>query len=433
MLLTSRLFWKILLGFWLAIIVVSQLLWIGFSLYDREPPEERMARHVASQQLAAAVSLFEVGGEAALTRWLASWPIDERDLLRLIATPSVTASLKPDGARPPAPVLTRQVVSPQGQTYQLVYHVGALRERMTPPSRPLQWLKIPPPMLWIGGLGGLLFSIFFAWHLTRPVRLLRQGCGQVAQGDLAVRLLPQLRHRHDELSALAHDFDLMVERLQQLVHGREQLLHDVSHELRSPLARVRLALGLAEQSADKVPASLQRIEQETERMDRLIGELLELARAEQGHAPELGYFDLQGLVEAVVADARFEGERAQVAVRLEGECRRTLSGNAELVRRALENVVRNALRFSRAGQSVTLSLAEAEGQALICVCDEGPGIEEEKLASMFDPFVRIGAVGKGYGLGLAIARRALICQGGQIKAENRAQGGLMVTLSLPCR
>ena len=300
---------------------------------------------------------------------------------------------------------------------------------------PLSWLNIPPPMLWIGGLGGLLFSILFAWHLTRPMNALRRSFDRVARGDLEVRLWPALRWRRDELTEVAKEFDLMVERLQQLVEGREQLLHDVSHELRSPLARIQMAIGLAEQRPEKASDALARIRLETERMDRMIGELLTLSRAEQGHGLEQSHYDLLALVETVVQDARFEAQQSGVEIGLEAALEEgcLLLGHAELVRRAVENVVRNALRFSQSGQMVNVRVLRLGQEMQLSIADRGPGVEEGKLAGIFDPFVRIGSprMGKGYGLGLAIARKAVILQGGTIQARNRAQGGLRVTMTLP--
>ncbi|WP_223949418.1 HAMP domain-containing sensor histidine kinase, partial [Aeromonas caviae] len=312
---------------------------------------------------------------------------------------------------------------------------GMLSQERGPAPGPLSWLNIPPPMLWIGGLGGLLFSILFAWHLTRPMNALRRSFDRVARGDLGVRLWPALRWRRDELTEVAKEFDLMVERLQQLVEGREQLLHDVSHELRSPLARIQMAIGLAEQRPEKASDALARIRLETERMDRMIGELLTLSRAEQGHGLEQSHYDLLALVETVVQDARFEAQQSGVEIALEealGEGG-LLLGHAELVRRALENVVRNALRFSQSGQMVSVRLLRLGQEVQLSIADRGPGVEEGKLAGIFDPFVRIGSprMGKGYGLGLAIARKAVILQGGTIQARNRAQGGLRVTMTLP--
>ncbi|MGL5286547.1 MAG: sensor histidine kinase [Aeromonas sp.] len=481
MLLKSRLFWKILLGFWLTIVLVSQVLWIAFSNRDHVPPEERLAQRLANQQLAAAAAVLADGGQFALQALLSAWPEQESRLVQVLPgdTPlpvtETSASTKSDiSMMPPPPkpeggeghpppdeqmmmipigphdmfgpdspqslemrqqhLLVRTVLSLDGKRYQLRYDLDGLRHLLTPPPNSTwHWLKMPPPMLWIGGLGGLIFSALFAWHLTRPMNALREGFSRVAAGDLGVRLLPGLRRRRDELTDVGRDFDSMVERLHQLVVGREQLLHDVSHELRSPLARIQLAIGLAEQNPDKVPGSLQRIQQETGRMDKLIGELLTLARVEQGQGTEQTYYDLQELVETVVADARFEGERAGVAVELFGELPVTLCGNAELVRRAIENVVRNALRFSKPGQSVAMQLGQEGERACVRIRDQGPGVEEEKLSAIFDPFVRIGSPmqGKGYGLGLAIARKAMLCQGGNISASNRPEGGLEVVLMLP--
>ena len=440
MILKGRLFWKILLGFWLAIVLVSQLLWIGFSA-QRERPEDRLAHRLATRHLDMAAAVLAQGGiEAATALSEAMSP----PLLQITPLDAADAPPRPAprASRPPVPgepgpgaVLTRTVIANDGQAYQLRAGPDPLITPRGPEPGPLSWLNIPPPMLWIGGLGGLLFSILFAWHLTRPMNALRRSFGQVARGDLGIRLWPALRWRRDELTEVAQEFDLMVERLQQLVEGREQLLHDVSHELRSPLARIQMAIGLAEQSPEKVSDALARIRLETERMDRMIGELLTLSRAEQGHGLGQSHYDLLALVDTVIQDARFEAQQSGVEIELEqalGEgC--LLLGHAELVRRAVENVVRNALRFSQSGQTVSVSLMRLGQEVQLSIADRGPGVEEGKLAGIFDPFVRIGSprMGKGYGLGLAIARKAVILQGGSIQARNRAQGGLRVTMTLP--
>lgn len=429
MILKGRLFWKILLGFWLTIVVVSQLLWLGFRA-ERERPEERLAQQLASQHLEMAAAVLAQGGMPAVTALMKAMPAGTR--LQI-------APLYPgDESQPPGatPVLTRTVAAADGHSYLLRASPDPDWLARGPEPGPLSWLNIPPPMLWIGGLGGLLFSILFAWHLTRPMNALRRSFGQVARGELGVRLLPALRWRRDELTEVARDFDLMVERLQQLVDGREQLLHDVSHELRSPLARIQMAIGLAEQSPDKANDSLARIRLETERMDRMIGELLTLSRAEQGHGLEQGHYDLLALVETLLQDARFEAQQSGVQIALSQAQGETwlLLGQAELVRRAVENVVRNALRFSQPGQTVSVQLTRLGHEVQLAIADQGPGVEEGKLAGIFDPFVRIGSAraGKGYGLGLAIARKAVTLQGGSIEAHNRPQGGLLVTITLPC-
>jgi len=431
--LKGRLFWKILLGFWLTIALVSQLLWMGFSA-ERERPEARLAQQLARQHLEMAAAVLAQGGIPAVTALLEAMPAGARlQMARLDPEEDALAPGLPEGAVE----LTRTVTAPDGHSYLLRAHPDPDWLARGPEPGPLSWLNIPPPMLWIGGVGGLLFSVLFAWHLTRPMNALRRSFGLVARGELGVRLLPALRWRRDELTEVARDFDLMVERLQQLVDGREQLLHDVSHELRSPLARIQMAIGLAEQSPDKASGSLARIRLETERMDRMIGELLTLSRAQQGHGLEQGHYDLLALVDSLLQDARFEAQQSGVEIALEavpGEgC--LLLGHAELVRRAVENVVRNALRFSQPGQTVSVQLTRLGHEVQLAIADRGPGVEEGKLACIFDPFVRIGSTraGKGYGLGLAIAHKAVTLQGGSIEARNRPQGGLLVTITLPCQ
>jgi two-component system OmpR family sensor kinase len=298
-------------------------------------------------------------------------------------------------------------------------------------------LHIPTPLLWIGGLGGLLFSAVLAWNLTRPMLQMRQAFGRVAQGDLSVRLFAKMGKRHDELSEVARDFDSMAERLQVLVKAREELLHDVSHELRSPLARLQLAIGLARQNPLNVETSLQRIEHEAGRLDKMIGELLALSRTENDQMPDEEYFDLYGLVEAVVNDARYEAQLPGVEIELKPETPEqndyTVKGNAELMRRAIDNVVRNALRFSAREQKVVVSLIQTEGWLTIEVEDQGPGVEEDKLSSIFDPFVRVMSPlsGKGYGLGLAITRKVMVAHDGKVEARNATPHGLIISLQVP--
>jgi len=243
--------------------------------------------------------------------------------------------------------------------------------------------------------------------------------------------------RHEELSDGARDFDSMAERLQVLVKAREELLHDVSHELRSPLARLQLAIGLARQNPSNVESSLSRIEHEAGRLDKMIGELLALSRTESSEIPDEEYFDLYGLVEAVVNDARYEAQLPGVEIALFPESADdldyTVKGNAELMRRAVDNVVRNALRFSARGQTITVSLAQVEEYLQIEVADQGPGVEEDKLSSIFDPFVRVKSPlsGKGYGLGLAITRKVMLAHEGKVDARNAQPHGLIISLQVP--
>lgn len=433
----GRLFWKILLGFWLTFIIMTQALWVAFSLYgDRyEPPENAMARRAVTLQLTSAATQLREGGLPALNAMLKDWSDDDRRLL------SVTPMAQPPAAEEPVfegrrrlKEVTAWVKNSGGTGYLLSYDMRALREEYSPNRRP-HVFNIPMPMLWVGGLAGLLFSTVLAWNLTRPMRKLRDGFDRVAQGDLSVRLFPAMRRRHDELSEVARDFDSMAERLELLVSAREQLLHDVSHELRSPLARLQLAIGLARQNAGNVENSLQRIEHEAGRLDKMIGELLALSRAESNSLPDEEYFDLYGLVDAVVSDARYEAQipGVEIVLQASSDVEYTVKGNAELMRRAVDNIVRNALRFSSHGQRVTVVLTRIDQLFQIEVSDQGPGVEESKLSSIFDPFVRVKSSmsGKGYGLGLAITRKVVLAHGGQVEARNGEQEGLVITLRIP--
>ncbi|MFS7196025.1 ATP-binding protein [Rahnella inusitata] len=435
----GRLFWKILLGFWFTFVAITQGLWVVFAFYNpHEPPESGIARRFVKLQINSAVSMLHTGGMPALNNMMANWPESDRKLF------SVTPSLLPaqgntvqdlEPGKIPHEVV-EFVQGPDGQGYRLRYDVQGLMHEYRP-RRHRDLLNMPPPLLWLGGLGGLLFSAVLAWNLTRPMLQMRKAFGRVAQGDLSVRLFSSMGKRHDELSEVARDFDSMAERLQVLVKAREELLHDVSHELRSPLARLQLAIGLARQNPSNVETSLSRIEHEAGRLDKMIGELLALSRTESSEIPDEEYFDLFGLVEAVVNDARYEAQLPGVEIAMHPEtpddADYTVKGNAELMRRAVDNVVRNALRFSARGQTITVSLAHFEDFLQIEVADQGPGVEEDKLSSIFDPFVRVKSPlsGKGYGLGLAITRKVMVAHEGKVDARNAQPHGLVISLQVP--
>ncbi len=410
-----------------------------FTFYNHhEPPESGIARRFVKLQITSAVSTLHSGGMPALNAMMADWPDSDRQYFS-VTTSMVPAEGETLKALEPGKIpkeIVEFVQGPNGQGYRLRYNVEGLMSEYRPKRRE-HMLNIPTPLLWIGGLGGLLFSSLLAWNLTRPMLQMRRAFGRVAQGDLSVRLYSSMGKRHDELSDVARDFDSMAERLQVLVKAREELLHDVSHELRSPLARLQLAIGLARQNPLNVETSLQRIEHEAGRLDKMIGELLALSRAENSDMPDEEYFDLYGLVEAVVNDARYEAQLPGVEITLKADTGEqtdyTVKGNAELMRRAIDNVVRNALRFSGRGQTVTVSLTHADQWLKIDVEDQGPGVEEDKLSSIFDPFVRVKSPlsGKGYGLGLAITRKVMLAHEGKVDARNADPHGLVISLQVP--
>jgi two-component system OmpR family sensor kinase len=422
----SGLFWKLLLAFWLTFFAITQGIWLMVNVLNVTPVSERtLAERVAPLLLGQVSDAMTQGGLAAATAKRATFPADDQrriDILPLLAT-------RPANRDEDATV-TRAARDPDGRAYEIGY-----RYRTNAGG----WLRMPLGMLVLGLIGGPLFGALVAWYFVLPIRRLQRGFERIATGDLSVRISPGSHSRHDELADLIRDFDVMAGRLDQSIRARDRLLSDVSHELRSPLSRLQLAIGLAQQDPDRLAASLERIRYEGRRLDSVIRELLTLTRTENGLPAEKGYFDIADVVHSVIADAQFEAESTGILIRFDrqppvaGAETPTLFGNAELIRWAVENVVRNAMRFSTPGQTVSIRLAY-EPQAnryLIEVKDEGPGAPEGALPTLFDPFVRGEEASQGYGLGLAIAKRAVLAHGGEIEARNRSQSGLSVRIDLP--
>ena len=415
----GRLFWKILIGFWITFVLISQGIWLLFSLLDPGEQSGRM-RAMARMTVAAATSAIHEGGEPALQAQLKTWPHDQRR--QVIVQPQ---------AQPydSAAALAQDVAAaPDGKRYRAIY--------VAPQTARVRSLFSLPREVLIGfGVGGLVFAAILAWYLTMPVRLMQGGFGRLAQGDFTPRLGPAMGRRRDEIADLARDFDSMAVRLEELVAARDRLLADVSHELRTPLARLNLAIGLARQDPAKLATSLDRIGGEAAKLDEMVGELLTLAKLESGQGPNEEYFDFAEIVKSVVQDARYEAEAKHVHVLLsvtpDDEGAEWIArGSGRLVARAVENIVRNALRYSPDGGDVTVALRRGDAQFVLCVADDGPGVPDADMAALFRPF-GVSADGSGFGLGLAIARRAIAVHGGVIEARNREVRGLEMQLSIP--
>lgn len=275
-----------------------------------------------------------------------------------------------------------------------------------------------------------LVSYGLAALLTRRLRRLRRAAQALAAGDLSVRVG---RPGGDEVEALARDFDQMTDHLRELLDSQKRLLRDVSHELRSPLARLRIALELAERDREK---SLQRIGKEADELEALIADVLSLARLESGQsALERREVALNELVQQVVIDADFEAQAKERSVELTMSEPMTLAGDPVLLRSAIENVVRNAVRHTAPQSRVHIELRREGDKAVITVRDHGNGVLPQEIGRMFEPFARVGEAreraGGGYGLGLAITGRAVQAHGGSVSAENHPEGGLLVTIRLP--
>ena len=330
----------------------------------------------------------------------------------------------------------RLVEAPSGRKYTLAFQQSP--NLIMPVS---EAVGTHPYLRLLGiGLFGALLCFLLTRNITKPIVRLRSAASGIAAGQLRTRVDPAVLRRHDEIGSLARDFQRMAEQVEVLVTAQRDLLGDVSHELRSPLARLIVALGLLRQaSPEEAPEYLNRINQEAERLDKMIGQLLTLTRIDSGvEASQREKFDLTNLVQEVAADGDFEAQAHNREVKIVQADACTMFGVPEMLRSAIENVVRNAIRYTRSETSVELTLRKVEGtpRAVLKVQDRGPGVPDRLLKEIFVPFQRVfdqnePNAGQGSGLGLAIAERAVRMHDGSISARNALEGGLIVEMELP--
>jgi two-component system sensor histidine kinase CpxA len=324
-----------------------------------------------------------------------------------------------------------QIVAPDGSTYTVLLM----------PRRPSIFgaLSLPGISLMILCIA-LVVSAFASWwlaeHLSAPIRRIQAGARALASENLHARVSAGLEGRKDELAVLARDFDAMADRLRAHRDAITRLLRDVSHELRSPLARMRLAVGLARRPSADLGRQLDRLESEIERLDGLISQVLKLARLNGSEVPfEREAFDVDEVIEELVRDANFEGAAKGCRVETLGAAHSAVNGNRELLRSAIENVLRNAVRYSPEGAPVDVAVERSQAGLTVSIRDRGPGVPPAELERIFEPFYRVAESRDrdtgGEGIGLAITSRVMKAHGGSAKAENRAGGGFEVRLNLP--
>lgn len=418
----GRLFWKIFTAFCCVFFAQLAGLWTLFLVLERDHPywADNLERYAAPrlEQMAAAIITHE--GPQAIPAGLLNGPMP-------------TLVIAPDGAAPPPGVraTTMQATAPDGRRWRIFYRL---------PQRFDKVHLAPPLIFYISGIiSGLVFAAILGLYLSLPIRALREGLDRFSRGDLGVRLAARMGRRRDEIADLARDFDGMAEKVEQLVLSRSQLIDDMSHELRSPLARLQLAIALARQKPEGAVVALDRIEQEARRLDAMAGSLLTLSRLESASASPEHFVHLRALIEDILADVRFESEAKNVRIDLSRHAsmpegfHADVTGDAELLRRAFENVLRNALRFSPGDSTIGVTLSEEPERIVVTIEDEGPGVAPDQIDRLFEPFHRGEGETGGFGLGLAIAQRAVIVHEGTIAAENRARGGLRVRITLPAR
>ncbi len=448
----NSLFARVFISFWaaMALIVAGAVVVTLYVLAERA---EEMPRRPARIVREAAAAL-EQGGRAGLQAWLRrrggddtlqAFVIDEsghellgrklpRRLEHHLRLRDAGREREHSGPRArwlpprPAPVLE----GPAGDRYVFLFrpHRPGILGPLGLPEARFATLALA---LVVTGLASWLL----ARSVTRPVGRMSAAARAIGAGRLEVRVADAMGTRRDEIGVLAREFDAMAERLRALLAGRERLLRDVSHELRSPLARLQVALGLARQPGADVALQLERIEREAGRLEALIAQVLRLSRldaaAEQGRYETV---DLGELVRSVAHDAQIEADPAGAAVRVEVPAAPVqVRGDPELLRSAIENVVRNAVRYTDPGCGVVIHCTVAGARARISVRDHGPGVPEADLERIFEPFYRVAddrtRTSGGDGIGLAITARVLRSHEGSVHARNPEDGGLEVVLELP--
>jgi two-component system sensor histidine kinase CpxA len=446
-----RLFLKIFLSYWLAqalFVVLAILITVAM----RERGESAIWDSQQGAVLTKAVQAYQHGGEAEVKRYLdevreaqhvrayllgdQGESLSGRDLARWAE--SLAKGVEPP-ARDfwqrimPSPFRRQALVAADGHRYTLI--------ALVPPSGPFGPSGIPGLSILIGIISSGLVCYLLARYLTSPVVRLRAATQRLAAGDLTARAGGMTERRRDEMAQLVRDFDIMAERLEESVNAQSRLLNDISHELRSPLARLNVASALAHQrSGPDAHSALERIDLEADRLNNLIGSLLTIARLDSSSdARQKSPVLLGEMIEGIAADADFEAQGHNCGVKsvIKNDCQ--VLGVPSLLYSAIENVVRNAARYTREGTSAEISLERSQngndGEALVRIVDFGPGVPEDALDKLFRPFYRIddsrGRLTGGAGLGLAITDRAVRLHGGTVRASNRAEGGLQIEIRLP--
>jgi two-component system sensor histidine kinase CpxA len=445
----KSLFFRIFLSFWAALvlfIVLSTVVTIALN------PARRGIESQAPDVLAEAVHIYHSGNEQALREFLESFRNEHH--VRLYVFDSDGKELAGrrvppwiEDARRQVPVkgawlepllpdrIRRMALTLDGKRYTMVME-------MAPGTGLFASHDIPGLWILIAITSSGLACYLLARSLTRPVTRLRQAAQSLAAGDLSARTGAPQGGPAPEVVELMRDFDRMAERLETLVESQSRLLKDVSHELRSPLARLSVALGLARKHAEPaLDGQLDRIEREADRLNQLIQRLLTISRLESGtEGIHKTWLLLRELVEQVATDAEFERAGRPCVVLADPEDEFAVEADPELLRSAIENVVRNATRYTPEGTTVDVRLqrensAKGEEEIVIRVSDFGPGVPDEALARIFEPFYRLDDARNrqtgGAGLGLSIADRAIKLHGGQLHASNRKGGGLEVEMRIP--
>ncbi|MCB1024156.1 MAG: HAMP domain-containing protein [Acidobacteria bacterium] len=447
------LFLKIFLWFWLAMaLIVSALMLVTWST-SSEPLAKQWQTFVGESinlNSATAVQIYENEGIDGLQeyfdrqknkrrinsigffkkdRQLIAGDLDYVNMDDLFDR--ATATNEPEFLELPDKIFgAKKIVLENGETY---FYVIELKRFSPPPFFTAKLMLQGLVVLFMTGL--VCYAL--ARYLAAPISKLREATQKFASGELEARVGNKAGKRGDELACLANDFDEMAERIQTLITSEKRLTQDISHELRSPLARMNVALEIARAKSNPETATLiERLEKESGRLNDLIGQLLTLSKLETGSQSfDMHEINLSKLVEQIVSDADFEAQAAGRSVEITQIDKSVVFGNEQLICSAVENVLRNAVRYTKPDSAVQVSVENVNGSSIVKIRDFGEGVPESDLGKMFRPFYRVQEArdrkSGGIGLGLAIAERAVNSHNGKISAKNVDDQGLLVEISLP--
>ena len=448
------LYWKIFTSFWLTtILIIFSTAWV--TRYITQKASQPAHEHAFMDSYAnAAVATFESGKKDALIQWLNQIGLSRHmSLFLLSSTGKIIGTEKPPTNVLKASnylihnqlphsgifksgtlILSHEIISTSGVFYRL----AAVSEKPLSFFVEIPWASLML-RLFLATLFSGLICYFLSLYLTKPLRTLGMAAKSIATGKLNTRVGHFRGHNKDEIAKLSHEFNRMAEQLEQLMQSKERLLQDISHELRSPLARLNIAIELGRNKTSHLAdAEFSRMETECNRLNELIGEILEFARLDASTTKlHLNTTNMTELIQQIVQDGNYEFNTHPSRIISETIEFCELQADQRLIHRGLENIVRNALHYSPIDQQVIVNMYSDNQKNLIYIDikDRGPGVPEEQLKTIFTPFYRVDSSRTkktgGYGLGLAIAAQAIAMHHGQIIAKNRKGGGLLIRITLP--
>jgi len=443
-----RLFWKIFLPFWAAqaLLLGALYLRVHYRISSEHPwwiqPERKEMPALAEM----AAQRFEEQGPAGLRRLFDSVALEHRSRFWLLGADGQELSGRPLSER----IVRGGIAAEKNEGMYHSFEANILAARATTAQG--QYLLIgeftPPPIservpgdiLWtlkLGTIFSAIICLLIAHYLSKPIERLRDATHELARGNLDIRAGENLGNRQDEIADLVRDFDSMAGELRNQIQSERNLLSGVSHELRSPIARIRLALTLARDADERERGEmLDRIEQDTVQLDSMLERILIVARLESGQQkPKFEQIRLNDIIDDVLHDAKFEAAATGASIGYQASGEVKLDGDSSLLHSAIENIVRNAIFYSSKNGRIEVNLLSSDRTAMITVRDNGPGVPEQALPLLFKPFYRVddsrGTSTGGMGLGLAIVRNAVAAHGGIVSARNVLPHGLEVEILLP--